>query len=201
MSKVLEAAFENVKKSAFRFIDATNFEVQDAFIFWTNFSGKPNQFGNTAKTFNLAIPAEAASELLKLGYRVREEIIGELHNDDGTVVPAKVYFINVKVNMLSEYPPVVKVYSEYKGKRSQNVLDDETIGELDAADIKTCDLQVHCYPSKKYPGKCTGYLRTLYVIKEPDVVFGGKYDDWDETNVNDADQADLLGTLADDNPY
>lgn len=63
MSRVLEQAFEEVKKSQFRFIDQSNFEVQDAYIFWTNFAGKENQFGSHARTFNMAVPEEAAVEL------------------------------------------------------------------------------------------------------------------------------------------
>ena len=202
MSKILETAFEEVKKSKFYFVDKTNFEVQDAFIFWTNFSGKANQFGSVARTFNLAVPAEAASQLLALGYRVREEVVGELvDNATGKTVPAKVYFVNIKINMDSEYPPTVKLFSEYKGKKTQTVIaDNDTLAILDKADIKSCDLAVHCYMSKRYEGKCTGYLKTLYVIEEPNVVFGGKYDDWDEQNVSDANEVEL-NQLAEDPNY
>lgn len=192
MSKVLETAFEEVKKSKIYFVDNNNIEVQDAYIFWTNFSGKPNQFGNVARTFNLAVPADAAATLLDLGYRVREEVIGDLVDADGNTVPAKVYFINIKVNMDSEYPPMVKLFSEYKGKRTQNLItDNEGLALLDSIDIKSCDLAIHSYTSKKFAGKCTGYLKTLYVIKEPNVVFGGKYDDWDEPNVHEAETCDI----------
>lgn len=205
MSKVLETAYEEVKKSQFYFVDKSNFEVRDAFIFWTNFSGKPNQFGNAARTFNLAVPAEAAAELLSIGYRVREEVVGEvLDENTGKSIPAKVFFINIKVNLDSEYPPMIKMFSEYKGRKSQTTLDDnEKLGILDTIDIKSCDLAVHSYMSKKFEGKCTGYLKTLYVIKEPNIIFGGKYDDWDEQNVNDADEKAILGeqTLDEDNPF
>lgn len=191
MSKVLETAFEEVKKSKFYFVDKNNFEVQDAYIFWTNFSGKPNQFGSVARTFNLAVPEEAVQGLIALGYRVREEVIGEVINQDGMPVPAKVYFINVKVNMDSEFPPMVKMFSEYRGKKTQNTItDNDGLAILDSIDIKSCDLTVHSYTSKKFEGKCTGYLKTLYVIKEPNVVFGGKYDDWDEPNVTEAEVED-----------
>lgn len=187
MSKILETAFEEVKKSKFYFVDERNFEVQDAFIFWTNFSGKPNQYGSVARSFNLAVPKEAVPDLVTLGYRVREEVVGELTNEKtGESVPAKTYFINIKVNMDSEYPPTVKMFSEYKGKKTQTTItDNETLAILDTVDIKTCDLAVHSYMSKKIDGKCTGYLKTLYVIKEPNAVFGGKYDDWDEPNVHE----------------
>lgn len=192
MSKVLETAFEEVKKSNFYFVDENNFEVQDAFIFWTNFAGKANQYGDTARTFNLAVPAEAVEPLQTLGYRVREEVVGDLLDEEtGKTVPAKVYFINVKVNLDSEYPPTVKMFSEYKGKKTQTTIcDNETLAILDSIDIKSCDLAVHCYMSKKFSGKCTGYLKTLYVIKEPNAVFGGKYDDWDEPNVSEATPTD-----------
>lgn len=200
MGKVLETAYAEVQKSQFKFIDRNNFDVENAFIFWTNFAGKKNQFGSSARTFNLAIPADAAAELIKLGYRVREEVAGtfidEATNEE---VEAKVYFINVKVNFDSEWPPLVKIFVDYRGQKSSRLLDAETVGELDSMDIKTADVTIHSHMSKKFEGKCTGYLKKLYAIQEPTVVFGGKYDDWEENGVKDAE---LLGTPEDpDNPY
>lgn len=96
--------------------------------------------------------------------------------------------------MESAYPPVVKLFSEYKGKKTQRVLDEESIGELDRVDIRTADCKIHSYSSKKFPGKVTGYLQTLFVVQEPNVIFGGKYDDWDDPNAFE-DEADLLGTV------
>ena len=46
-----------------------------------NDNEKPNSFGNTARTFNLAVPENVAAELYALGFRVREETIGEVLDD------------------------------------------------------------------------------------------------------------------------
>ena len=63
MSNQLMLAAQEVQKCQFIFKDNRTIEVQNAYIFWTNFSGKPNAYGNSARTFNLAVPEEAAKEL------------------------------------------------------------------------------------------------------------------------------------------
>lgn len=189
MSKVIDNAFVEVPKTLWTFLDKDNIEVQNAHIFWTNFAGKENQFGNRTRNFNVAVPEAAVAEMERLGYRVRKEVAGA--PEDGNYV----YFVNVKVNMESTYPPEVVLFSEWKGKRTRRPLDINSIGELDRIDIKLCDLRIHCYNSPKFPGKCTGYLNTMYVVQEPNVMFDGKYDDWDDPELTPEDY------LEDDGKY
>ena len=171
MSKTVDNAIIAVQESIFEFKDANTLEVRNATIFWTNFRGEANKFGNTARTFNLAINEEVASILKTNGWRVREVQNG----DDETL-----YFVNIKVNMNSAYPPLLTLFSEFRGKKTRRSLDIENVSELDRVDILSADCVVNAYVSKMYPGKVTGYLKKLNVIQEPDIEFGGKYDDWME---------------------
>lgn len=201
MSKVLENAFEEVKKTHILVRDPRNFEITDAFIFWTNFSGTPNKFGNTARTFNVAIPSEAVAPLKEMGIRVREADALELIDPaTSETVTGKVYFVNVKVNMNSDYPPLVKLFSTYRGKKTQSILStDEDITQLDRIDIKTCDMQIHISPTKMDPNKYTCYLNKLFVVQEENILFGGKYDDWMDDDAGEDALPFPLDNKEDDN--
>lgn len=169
MSKVVERALMGVTNSVFNFIeDGRAIEVMNVHIFWTNFRGEANRFGNTARTFNIALSPEMALLLREQGWRIREAT----HEEE------ILYFVNIKINMNSQYPPIINLYSEFRGKRSCRALDGESVGELDRIDIKTADCIINVYESAQFPGKISGYLKKLNVIQEPDVEFGGKYDDW-----------------------
>ena len=189
MSRVVEQALEAVVKSEFNFINERQLEVRNAFIFWTNFAGRENKFGNKAKTFNLAISLEIAEILNTQGWRVRD-ILNKIDDDDEGET---LYFVNIKVNMESSYPPIVTLFSEFRGERSRRALDNETISELDRLDILSSDCIVNSYESRQYPGKVTGYLSKLNIIQEPNQEFGGKYDDWLAEDHED--------TLDDDIPF
>lgn len=173
MSKVVEQALKKVQETEFIFNDY-GFQAKDAFIFWTNFRGEANKFGNMTRNFNLAITPEMGKVLLKNGWRVREY---QLKDADDSVIDT-LYFVNIKLNMNTKYPPAVVLYSEFKGKRSPTPLDINTIGELDRIDLQRWDVEINAYESEMFPGKITGYLKKLYAIQEPNTEFGGIYDDW-----------------------
>lgn len=188
MSRILEMAFDEVKntKCSFR-DDGRTFIIEDAFIFWTNFSGRENKFHNSARTFNVAIDEGTAAYLQSTGWKVRMEILDDdidIKDEQAVANARKVFFVNIKVNMESAYPPVVELYTTSgNGRKSKTILNIDTIGLLDKADIKTCDMVINAYASKMYEGKVSGYLKQLKVIQEPSIDFGGKYDDW-ETDDN-----------------
>ena len=174
MSNVIQEGLKKVQETKFIFNDRGGFEVRNAYIFWTNFRGEANKFGNSARNFNLAVPKEVGKILLANGWRVRERALDENDPTPETIL----YFINVKVNMNSITPPIISLYSEFKGKRTKKALDIESIGELDRIDILECDCVINAYESPQFPGKITGYLQKLNAIQVPDIEFGGKYDDW-----------------------
>lgn len=169
MSKIVENALKGVQNSNFQFLDdGRSIEILNAVIFWTNFRGEANRFGNTARTFNVALSPEMAMLLREQGWRIREYPLEE----------QVLYFVNIKVNMSSNFPPVISLYSDFRGKRSKRALDVESMGELDRIDIQSADCIINVYQSEAFPGKISGYLKKLNVIQEPNVEFGGKYDDW-----------------------
>jgi len=184
MSSVIKIGLEEVNKTEFIFNDRGGFEVRNAYIFWRNFRGEKNQFGNATRNFNLAVPKEVGKVLLVNGWRVRERYLDPNKPDPDELL----YFINIKVNMNSKTPPIISLYTEFKGNRRKRALDIETVGEMDRVDIMECDFMVNPYESPLAPGKITGYLKKLNAIQVPDIEFGGKYDDWLE------DEEDCIAT-------
>lgn len=184
MAKKIEIAFEALKDSEFVWHTDRLLEADNAVILWPNFSGREDRFGNSQRIFKLCVSEELAADMIKQGFNVRNVEVNAIHDDKDQ--PVKLNFVNVVVNMNSAYPPVVTLFSTYKGKRNRRPLDINTIGELDSIDIQTCDMVVNCYESRKFPGKKTCYLKKLNVIQTEDIDFGGKYDDWmDQQDVND----------------
>lgn len=167
---VIKNGLEKVKETQFIFNERGGFEVRNAYIFWTNFEGKMNRFLNATRNFNLAVPAEVGKILLERGWRVREYPSADTEE--------LLYFVNIKINMNSKTPPILSLYSEFKGKRTKRALDINTMGELDRIDIEDSDCVVNPYESKISEGKITGYLQKLNAIQIADNEFGGKYDDW-----------------------
>lgn len=179
MSRLIENSLEELSKSEFIFHDNRTLEVRNAVLIWTNFQGKANRFGNTTKNFHLVINEEVKAALEQ--DPTREFTIHSI-GGEGTDDPI-MYFIKVKINMTSAYPPVVTLYTDFRGQKSRTSLDDTTIECLDHINIESADCIINLYESKMHPGKVSGYLRKLNVIQNKESEFGGKYDEW-ETPVN-----------------
>ena len=179
MSKIIEQSLEALKKSQFIFQTPNCLEVRDAVMIWTNFKGKANRFGNTTKNFNLVI-----NEELKEALEANPQKEFNIHHigGEGTEDPI-MYFINVKVNMESAYPPVVTLYTDFKGVKSHTALDNSTIQCLDHIMIESADCILNLYESKMHPGKVSAYLKKLNVIQSKETAFGGKYDEWDNNPI------------------
>lgn len=175
MSKIIEQSLEALKNSEFIFQNPTTLEVRNAVMIWTNFEGKPNRFGNTAKNFNLVI-----NEELKAALESNPENEFNIHHigGEGTDDPI-MYFINVKVNMESAYPPVVTLFTDFRGVKSHTALDRTTIQCLDRVNIVSADCILNLYESRMHPGKISAYLKKLNVIQGKESAFGGKYDEWE----------------------
>ena len=141
MSRLIENSLEELSKSEFIFHDNRTLEVRNAVLIWTNFQGKANRFGNTTKNFNLVINEEVKAALEQ--DPTREFTIHSI-GGEGTDDPI-MYFINVKVNMTSAYPPVVTLYTDFRGQKSRTTLDDTTIECLDHINIESADCGIKSY--------------------------------------------------------
>lgn len=181
MTGLMKFLLENLPNCTFKFDDYqkhANLEVGNMLMFWTNFAGEANQFGNDARNFNLAISEDLKKHLEQSGKKVRiHELGGKKDEETGEVEPI-IYYINVKVKMDGAFPPVIKLHTDYRGERSVKDLDSDTVSCLDHAKIITADCNIRISESTKNPGHFVCYLKKLYAIQEKRVEFDGKYDDW-----------------------
>lgn len=193
MSRKLELAYYEMAKSKFTLHTNNTLEVINASIFWSNFSGKPDNFGNTTRNFKLCVPEELAAELEKMGWKVHVyDLEGVRDKDDN---PVKLYAVRVIVSMEGAFPPQVYLISTFNGKKTRRPLDAESICELDSVDFKSTskdpktgegedstgvDLLIDCYESRRFKGKVIGYLKKMYATQDEQVEFGGKYDEWED---------------------
>lgn len=191
MSQLVVNALERVQKSKWYF-DRGILEIRDAVLLFTNFSGQKNQWGNASKNFNIVLPADLKEflETCKLNEKPLHVNIHKYpQNAEGTDDDPCLYYINVKVNMDSEFPPMVTLYTNKQTtnpdgsvmlKKGRVSLEDATIGCLDRTDIDRADCKLNLKESKANPGNAVFYLRQLNVIQTIVPDFGGAYEDWDE---------------------
>lgn len=191
MSKALELAYEKAQNTKFIFRDDRTIEVENAAIVWPDFTGRVTEYHKVLgekRSFNLVLNGDMLNALKDLEsktgahFRIRQAVLHKGDDPKDTKGDIGVFYINVKVNLESEYPPIVTLFTEYRKKRSRKTLDKATIGLLDSADLKCVDLILNCYIGRLHPEQITAYLKKLNAIQEPDVEFGGKYDDWEDIN-------------------
>ena len=89
--------------------------------------------------------------------------------------------------MVSQFPPKVVLYTEFRGKKSANKLNERSIKQLDTIEIENVDVVVHPY-EHGFSSVATikGYARAIYVTQGQDSYFGGKYADYEEVNREEA---------------
>lgn len=192
MSQLVNNALERVQKTTWGF-DRGVLEIRDAVLLFTNFSGQKNQWGNASKNFNIVLTPELKDFLETYSPREGSTLRANIHKYPsqaaGTDDDPCLYYINVKVNMDSEFPPLVTLYTrkqttEADGsvslKNGKVSLQDATIGCLDRTDMDRADCKVNVKESKANPGNAVFYLRQLNVIQTIVPDFGGAYEDWDE---------------------
>lgn len=158
------------KESTFKFLPNGNLSVENAVIIWTNFSGAPTKFNPAGgkRTFSLVVPENIADELRVRGWNVKQRPPRDPEDDD-------LLTTEIVVNMNSKYPPKIFLCSEFAGKRTMRKLSEETVGELDQADIMNVDIDIHPYEHNRGPFTVKGYCDTLYATTRPVNDFGGKY--------------------------
>lgn len=151
-----------------------NIVQEDAIIIWKNFSGKPDKFSPQGgkRTFNLVLSADQAEQLVEEGWNVKSR---EPKDGDGDIL----YYLPVRVNYGGRPPKIYLVTNKQK-----TLLDEDTVGSLDYAEIEKVDLVISPYPWDM-GGKSgiTAYVKTMYVTIAQDE-FADKYGDYDD----DADE-------------
>lgn len=142
-----------------------NIVVENANIRWTNFAGVKTDFNRSGeRNFCLFLDDEGMADQLRAdGWNVKSY----QKNPDDEIR----YYIPVSVTF-DPYPPRVFLVTS----RNKTRLTEETIGQLDDAEIVNVDLEVRPY-EWNVNGK-TGikaYLKTMYVTIREDV-FAYKYE-------------------------
>ena len=191
MNQLVKNALERVQKTTWG-LNRGVLEIRDAVLIFTNFSGQKNQWGNASKNFNVVLSSDL-KEFLEECQLKDKSLHVNIHkypqSAAGTDDDPCLFYINVKVNMESEFPPMVTLYTNKQTtgpdgslvlKKGRVSLEDATIGCLDRTDMDRADCKLNLKESKANPGNAVFYLRQLNVIQTIVPDFGGAYEDWDE---------------------
>lgn len=124
-----------------------------------NFSGKPNKYNAEGdRNFCVVLPSDLAEMMMQDDWTVK--MLPRRNEDEEDR-----YYIKVKVRFNSnKKPKIVQITSHGK-----TLLDEESVDNLDWADIVTADMSINPYEStvrdKHY---VTGYLKSLFVTIDED---------------------------------
>lgn len=140
-------------------------QFDDVEIKWPNFSGKQDKYNRDGKrTFNIIIPDEEMKEaLVAEGWNVKTRPANDDYEDPLYYLPVKILYHDEE---LAHLDPVVTLITG----RSQNELDEETIGTLDHIDILEIphmDISPYDWEVQGKTGR-TAYLKKAIIVQEVD---------------------------------
>lgn len=146
----------------------SNIKIEDARLIFKNFQGKAtdrNAEGN--RNFCVILDEDLAEALKEDGWNVKRL---KPRDDEEVGSP----YLSVKVKY-GDYPPIAVLITS----RGKTKLDEDTIGQIDWTNIKTCDLIIRPYNYPAMQGRPAGvsaYLKSIYVtVNEDDLAL--KYAD------------------------
>lgn len=154
-----------------------NLVLEDARILFPNFSGREERFNPAgSRNFCVILPEKTYQVAENLGWNVKYLVSKDDPED-------KVPYLQVTVRYDNIPPKVVMITS--KGK---TILNEDTISQLDFADIKSADMVISPY-NWNVNGKSgvKAYLKTLYITLDEDE-FERKYTDISDENYEDGSE-------------
>jgi hypothetical protein len=135
-----------------------NIQFEEAKIILRNFSGRAEKYNHEGRrNFCVLIEdAKVASDLRRLGWNVRAAKMRDPEDP-------QVWFLPVKVNYNSDYPPRVVMVTE----RGRRTLHEDTVEMLDYVRIVHADLEVSPYNyDVRGERGVSAYLQTMFVTVE-----------------------------------
>ena len=150
-----------------------NITIENARIIFRNLSGKPDKFNSQGgkRGFSVVIDdPKFAEDLKKEGWNVK----AFKPRDDEEGDPG--HFLQVKVLYSDRSNPHIYLCT----KKSKTMLNEETVGSIDYADISSVDIVIRPYEYDVHGQKgIAAYVKTMYVNIVEDE-FADKYDFEDE---------------------
>lgn len=197
MSKAVELAYVTAQNSQIRLKRDGTIEIMDAAVFWPDFGGTKSKLAKPGevRSFNVALNEEMLQFFIDLeqerGLKIRirevKMFTDEALEKDKNLQQVIVKYINIKVKFYenSPQPLIAKMFTTTKigdkVKKGEVTLDENTIGELDRADIETWDIVVHAYKSRKLSNNgeyASLYLNKLAAVLDKESDWEGRYDEW-----------------------
>lgn len=188
MNNAGKELFDKVQKSKMQIGKQGNENaiiIRDAVIFKRNFAGKEipgkrkdgSKFVKRGRTFSLALTEEMMNEIIKIKGDCKWNSWQFGGPEDPDLV---LYSIEVKINMDSQYPPRVTLYTSWNGETNAEVLNAEKVGILDEISFERADVEINPYDPDD-TGKFTAYLSKMNIKQK------NHYDDefnngWEEHN-------------------
>lgn len=157
------------------------FRVDDAEIFWPNFSGKPTPFKTDTsitrhRSFNVLLDKASADKLALDGWSVKCKAPDEYHDVERCFIEIIVKYRDRKGEKVK--PPKIVIISS----KGQTVITEDTIDMVDDLNIKKVDLIARSYNwSVGEKSGISAYLQTMYATLDEDEL-DAKY-----ANVEDAE--------------
>lgn len=146
-----------------------NITIENARIIFRNLSGKPDKFNPQGgkRGFSVVIDdPKFAEELIKEGWNVKQ--FKPRDDEDGE--PG--HFLQVKVSYSDKSNPHIYLCT----KKSKTMLNEDTVGSLDYAEISSVDIVIRPYEyDVRGMQGVAAYVKTMYVNVVEDE-FADKYD-------------------------
>lgn len=155
-----------------------NIKIENARIVFRNLSGKPDKFNPQGgkRSFSVVIEdPEFANQLKREGWNIKQFN----QSPDSDEEPA--HFISVKVSY-NNIPPHIYLCTS----KNKTLLNEDTVGQLDYAEISNVDIVITPYQYKMNDGSSgiSAYVKTMYVtVVEDEFASKYEYDDLDDEEI------------------